>query len=208
METLWAPWRHTYITGEHGTDRPKGVPAELASWPGPDSGCVFCNMLRSVRWAIEQGMDRTEAERAAGILSLGTEVYTCLNAFPYNTGHLMIVPYTHVPRLLDLDRAAATEMIVTAQLMEQTLRSVYGPNGLNLGANIGQAAGAGVADHLHLHMLPRWEGDTNFMTTIAEARVLPESLGVTWSRLREAIHRKQPPLGARAPISHPCTVRD
>ena len=96
----------------------------------------------------------------------------------------MIVPYAHLSSLADLSADAASELIHTAQRVERSLREVYNPGGLNLGCNLGEAAGAGIADHLHLHILPRWSGDTNFMTTVAESRVLPESLGVTWERLR------------------------
>lgn len=190
MQTLWAPWRHAYITGQDAKDRPRGVPAALAAWPGPDTGCVFCNMLAAVRWGTEEGMPAAEAERAAGVVCFGKDVFVCLNAFPYNSGHLMVLPYAHLSRLMDLPQPAAAEMMETAQKMEAVLRSVYRPDGINLGINIGQAAGAGVADHLHLHMLPRWAGDTNFVTTVAEARVLPEGLEVTWARLREALHGK------------------
>lgn len=190
MQTLWAPWRHTYVTGQDGGARPRGVPAALAGWPGPDTGCVFCNMLGAVHWATATGMPAEEAERAAGIVWWGTAVFVCLNAFPYSSGHIMVLPCAHLSRLMDVPRATGAEMMATAQDMEETLRSVYRPDGINVGINIGQAAGAGVADHLHLHMLPRWAGDTNFVTAIAETRVLPESLEVTWTRLRDALAAK------------------
>ena len=110
--------------------------------------------------------------------------FVCLNAFPYSSGHVMIIPYAHVPTLMELPTITAAAMMEVAQQVERSLRKAYHPNGLNLGCNIGEAAGAGIANHLHLHALPRWSGDTNFMTALAETRVQPESLDVSWARLR------------------------
>ena len=182
METLWAPWRYAYVSGKE-TDR-AGVPHELTGWPGPDTGCVFCNMLGSVQWAIAKGVQAEEAQRTAGILRMGKTCFVCLNAFPYTSGHVMIVPYDHLSSLAELPSEAAVEMIHTAQSVERSLRAAYSPGGLNLGCNLGEAAGAGIASHLHLHALPRWSGDTNFMTTVGQVRVAPEDLAVTWRRLR------------------------
>ena len=185
MDRLWTPWRYTYITsGDHTRE---GVPQALAAWPGEDRHCVFCNMVASLQWAISEGTAPAQAEKAAWILERGATCYTCLNAYPYSSGHVMVVPYLHCASLGDLPRDTAIELIETAQRAERALRSVYHPDGLNLGLNLGQAAGAGVADHLHLHALPRWVGDTNFMTVIGETRILPETLDVTWTRLREAL---------------------
>ena len=143
-------------------------------------------MIASVDFAIAAGADPAAAEQAAFILHRGKTCYLCLNAFPYSTGHVLIVPYTHTGSLAALEAIAATEMIFLAQATERALRQVYRPDGLNFGLNLGESAGAGVADHLHMHGLPRWSGDTNFMTVTAETRVLPETLDVTWDRLRPA----------------------
>ena len=183
MDLLWTPWRYAYVTAADGATRP-GVPDRLAAWPG-DTGCVFCNLMASVDFAIANGMSADEAEAAAGLVKRGTHCYICLNAFPYTSGHLMVLPYAHLDRLAALPQAAAHEMMDLAQLTEQALDKLYRPHGLNFGINLGRAAGAGVAGHLHLHALPRWAGDTNFMTTVAETRVLPEDLATTWKRMRE-----------------------
>ena len=185
MDRLWTPWRGQYITGK--LPGRKGVPEALSGWPGEDTGCVFCNMLASVQWAKQAGMPGNEADRAAGILTLATHCFVCLNAFPYSSGHLLILPYCHTASLADLPTAAATELIVLAQQAEGWLREVYSPDGLNLGMNLGEAAGAGIAAHLHLHALPRWAGDGNFMLTTADTRVLPETPADTWNRLRRVI---------------------
>jgi ATP adenylyltransferase len=183
MDRLWTPWRYNYVTRAEKTLR-KGVPAELDAWEG-ELGCVFCNMIAAVEHAIALGMEPEEAERAARIVYRGTHCFVCLNAFPYSTGHVMVIPYVHIDTLAGLESAAAMEMMALAQRTETCLRSVYRPDGLNFGLNLGEAAGAGVAGHIHLHALPRWSGDTNFMTVTAETRVLPETLEITWSKLRE-----------------------
>lgn len=184
MDRLWTPWRNSYVTG--AVAGMPGVPVELADWPGPDTGCVFCNMLCSVRWAEAQGR-RDEAERAAGILLMAENCFACLNKFPYSTGHLMILPYLHTASLAELPSETAAELIGIGQRAERWLRLTYRPDGLNFGMNLGEAAGAGVAGHLHLHALPRWIGDGSFMMTVAEARILPEGLGDTWQKLRAVI---------------------
>lgn len=187
MDRLWTPWRYQYVSTAESTRR-QGVPPELEAWPG-DSDCVFCNMIAAVGHAVESGMPVEEAERAAKILERGPRTFLVLNAYPYSTGHLMVVPYRHLSSLAELDRETAHELIESAQRAEQALRAVYSPHGLNFGMNLGKAAGAGVEAHLHLHGLPRWAGDTNFMTTVGETRVLPETLDITWERLRPALAR-------------------
>jgi ATP adenylyltransferase len=184
MDQLWTPWRFAYVTNADGAPRP-GIPAKLNAWPG-DTGCVFCNLVKSVDYAIEQGMNAEEAELAAGLVVRGKHCYICLNAYPYTSGHVMVVPYAHLDRLAGLTTGAAHEMMDLARQTELVLEELYVPHGLNFGMNLGKAAGAGVAGHLHLHALPRWMGDTNFMTTVAESRVLPEDLTTTWTRMREA----------------------
>jgi ATP adenylyltransferase len=184
MDYLWTPWRFAYITSAESAVRP-GVPEALASWPG-DNGCVFCNLIASVDHAIAGGMDRDKAEATAGLVLRGEHCFICLNAYPYTSGHVMVLPYAHIDRLAKLATDAAHELMDLAQQTERVLQQLYLPHGFNFGLNIGHAAGAGVAGHIHLHAMPRWTGDTNFMTTIGETRVLPEDLETTWKRMRQA----------------------
>jgi ATP adenylyltransferase len=184
MDYLWTPWRYNYVTTADKAVR-AGVPARLAAWQG-DTGCVFCNLLAAVDHAIAVGMDRDEAESAAGIVLRAKHCFICLNAFPYTSGHVMAMPYAHLDRLAALPVATAHELMNLAQRTERVLDRVYTPHGFNFGMNVGQAAGAGVAGHIHLHAMPRWVGDTSFMTTVAESRTLPEDLDTTWKRLRAA----------------------
>ena len=170
------------------TSRP-GVPAALSAWTesgAADCGCVFCNMIAAVDYAVAQGMPIAEAEKAAHVLVRAKTCFLCLNAFPYTTGHILIVPYRHVDSLAGLPSEDAQEMMALAQRVERVLRAVYRPAGMNFGLNLGGAGGAGIADHIHMHALPRWIGDTNFMTATADTRVLPEALDTTWTRIREA----------------------
>ena len=183
MDRLWTPWRYHYITGQ-GTGR-KGVPEALDAWPGEDTGCVFCNLLAAVNWAKADGMAAEQADEAGLIVTMRRECFVCLNRFPYSNGHMMILPYVHTASLAAVPRSTAEEMIGVAQEAEGWLRKLYRPDGLNMGINMGEAAGAGVAGHLHLHALPRWVGDSSFMTTVGETRVLPELLQETWRRLRD-----------------------
>lgn len=184
MDHLWTPWRFAYVTSADTKAR-AGVPTALESWPG-DLGCVFCNLIAAVDYAIENGMDPDKAESAGGVVLRGRENFVCLNAYPYTSGHVMIVPYAHLDRLASLPTETAREMMDLAQRTERAFESAYNPQGFNFGLNVGHAAGAGVAGHVHLHAMPRWVGDTNFMTTVAETRVLPEDLETTWKRLRQA----------------------
>lgn len=185
MDLLWTPWRYAYITGQSEQAR-RGVPKALSAWQG-DTGCVFCNLLAATDYAIEHGMAREEAEEAAGILERGRTCFLVLNAFPYNNGHLMIMPYMHEASLAGLPAEVAAEMMSGSRRAERALRSVYRPQGLNLGLNLGESAGAGVAGHIHMHAIPRWGGDTNFMTVIGETRILPEMLAESWKRIRTAL---------------------
>jgi ATP adenylyltransferase len=120
------------------------------------------------------------------IVFRGSHNFVVLNRFPYTSGHLMVVPYRHVSDLSGLDDAGASELMALTRASERHLRATYRPDGLNLGMNIGESAGAGIAGHIHMHVLPRWTGDANFMTTVGQTRVLPEELDVTWRRLKEA----------------------
>jgi ATP adenylyltransferase len=184
MDRFWTPWRYDYVTTAEKAVRP-GIPEALALWSG-DTGCVFCNLIASVDHAIAQGMEPKQAEAAAGLVLRGKHCFICLNAFPYTSGHVMAMPYAHLDRLALLPADAAHELIELAQLTERALNRVYTPHGFNFGMNVGQAAGAGVAGHIHLHAMPRWVGDTSFITTVGETRVLPEALETTWMRLRAA----------------------
>ena len=193
MDRLWTPWRYNYITGaqtSHEAKGRKGVPRALAEWPGPadpaESECVFCNLLGSVEWSIANGIDPNAAERAGLIVARLRDCFVCLNAFPYSSGHVLLVPRQHTDSLAKLAAEQAAELMAEAQNVERILRRTYNPDGINFGMNLGEAAGAGIADHLHLHGLPRWFGDTNFMTVAAETRVLPETLEDTWERLHTA----------------------
>lgn len=159
-ERLHAPWRMEYVgrTGE----KPEG--------------CVFCAAART-----------EECDQDHLIIHRADYCFVILNRFPYNCGHLMIVPYQHTAELGDLSGETYAEMLRLATLCMEALRRTMRPEGFNLGMNIGQVAGAGIADHLHLHVVPRWAGDTNFMPVLGNVRVLPESLERTWQRLRDAL---------------------
>lgn len=187
MDRLWTPWRYEYVSRSRESSAP-GVPEELNAWvnsPGAQvTDCVFCNMIRAVDYAVANGMTEVEAERAVHLLVRAEHCFLCLNAFPYGTGHILLVPYRHVPSLAELPSFEAEEMIRLAQQVERVLRQIYRPDGLNFGINLGEAGGAGIADHLHMHALPRWIGDTNFMTVTANTRVLPETPDTTWERIR------------------------
>ena len=160
MDYLWTPWRYAYITTA-----------------GKVSGCVFCDLPK-------EGDDAK-----VGIVHRGEHCFVILNTYPYTSGHVMVVPYAHLDEMQKLPEAAANEMMALAQKMEGVLRTLYSPDGINVGMNIGRAAGAGVAGHIHMHILPRWVGDTNFMTTTGESRVLPESLEMTYQRIKGAMEQ-------------------
>lgn len=156
MDQLFRPWRYAYVSATRS-----------------DQGCVLCRIAAG----------SPEGDRDRLVLGRRDHHFVVLNAFPYNTGHLMIVPYAHVATLADLAPGALGELAELAQRAEAALREAYRPEGFNLGMNLGVSAGAGIADHLHLHVLPRWAGDTNFMSVTGETRVLPEALQDTWTRL-------------------------
>jgi ATP adenylyltransferase len=165
MDYLWTPWRYAYIT-------------TAAKHDGKPEGCIFCELPKL-------------SDPDAKIIYRGRHCFVILNSFPYTSGHVMVVPFAHMDELHKLPDTAAQEMMSLSQRMEGVLRQVYSPDGINLGMNIGRAAGAGVAGHIHMHILPRWVGDTNFMTVTAESRVLPEALDETFQRLTEALKRAE-----------------
>ncbi len=158
MKHLWAPWRIEYI---------KGTPSE---------GCIFCVLPH-------EGRDRDHC-----ILHQGQHVFVMLNTFPYNSGHLMVVPHRHVADLGALGDDEALELVHFTTAAMEAIGETYGAEGFNVGLNIGRAAGAGIVDHVHLHVVPRWVGDTNFMPVLGEVKVLPEDLSVTYDRLAPALH--------------------
>src|SRR5215831_9027202 len=156
MDFLFTPWRYAFVTGAHDT-----------------STCLFCELPRA-------GKDEQTL-----IVHRDKHCFVILNAYPYTSGHVMVVPYQHVDQLQQLALEAAQEMMKLTQKLEGVLRELYHPEGLNLGMNLGKAAGAGVAGHVHLHVLPRWVADANFMSVIGETRVLPEDLATTYRRIKE-----------------------
>ena len=158
MDYLWTPWRYAYVTA-----------AEKIS------GCVFCDLPK-------EGDDAK-----VRIVYRSQNCYIVLNTYPYTPGHVMIVPFAHLDELQKVPAAAANEMMELAQRMERVLRVLYSPDGINMGLNIGKAAGAGVAGHIHMHVLPRWVADSNFASVIGETRILPESLEMTYERIKGAL---------------------
>jgi len=160
MDYLWTPWRYAYVSTAEKT-----------------GGCVFCD-------AMNAGDDAK-----VRIVYRGQHCFVILNTYPYTPGHVMIVPYAHLDELRKLPSEAATEMMELSQRMESLLRELYSPDGVNLGMNIGKAAGAGIAGHIHMHVLPRWVADANFLSVVSETRVLPETLAETWKRMTTALRK-------------------
>jgi ATP adenylyltransferase len=155
---LWSPWRMAYIRGAHVS-----------------SGCLFCRVWRA------------RADRTNLVLARRPHALLLLNRYPYNPAHMMVAVARHVGVFHALTAAERSDLVDLTGLAERALAAEYAPHGMNVGANIGRVAGAGVEGHLHLHLVPRWNGDTNFMPVIGATRVLPESLGRTWTRLRRAL---------------------
>ena len=154
MENLWSPWRMKYVTD---TDNP--------------DGCVFCT-------APAQANDLANL-----IVNRGKDCFAILNRYPYTSGHLMVVPFAHASSIELLTPEVRAELFEMVNHAIGVLREVYHPDGFNVGINMGEAAGAGIAEHAHVHIVPRWAGDTSFMSTVGETRVIPEELGVTWQRI-------------------------
>lgn len=163
MDYLWTPWRYAYVTR------------------APKAGdCIFCDLAKS------------QDDAASHIVYRGQHCFIILNTYPYTPGHVMVIPFAHLDELRKLPTAAANEMMHLLQRMEAVLRSLYTPDGVNLGMNIGKAAGAGVADHIHIHILPRWVADANFVSVIGETRILPETLDITYQRIKKALAEVSP----------------
>jgi ATP adenylyltransferase len=159
MERLWSPWRLAYVTGTSGSQQ-----------------CIFCDAL-------------ARAEHDPLVVARGAHAFVILNLFPYNSGHLMVVPNRHVGTLAGLTLDEATEVMRFTQSAESVLTDVYQPQGINVGINLGRPAGAGIVDHVHVHLVPRWTGDTNFMSVVGNVRVLPEEVHQSAERLRPAFAR-------------------
>ena len=159
MHHLWSPWRLAYITGEK-----------------TGNGCVFCDA-------------QADAEAASLIVHRGTTCFVILNLFPYNNGHLMVIPKRHIATLGAATDQERHEMIDLTALCEAAVTEAYSPHGMNMGINLGKPAGAGVLDHVHVHIVPRWNGDTNFMSVVGNTRVLPEAMDETAGRLRPIFER-------------------
>ena len=170
MERLWSPWRLAYVSG---------------SSAGQPKGCVFCEAQRDL-----------EAQGSL-VLARGAACFVILNLYPYNNGHLMVVPNRHVARLADAAPEELGELMRLTQVSEMVLTEAYQPQGLNVGMNLGRSAGAGIADHMHIHVVPRWTGDTNFMSVVGEVRVLPEDMEDTARRLKPLFDRLMASASAR-----------
>jgi len=159
MDYLWTPWRYRYVSEARNV-----------------TGCVFCDLPAANR------------DEESLIVLRGANTFVILNRYPYTSGHVMIVPFAHTADFPGLDTATTAEIMLLAQRVQAALEGIYHPDGFNLGMNLGRSAGAGIADHLHLHLLPRWSGDTNFMTTVSETRMQPEELSTTYTKLRKALN--------------------
>jgi ATP adenylyltransferase len=157
VDLLWSPWRYDYITG---------------SGAAKTTGCAFCGILSN-----------SASDEENFILLRAGFNFVVLNIYPYGTGHLLIVPYDHLADLSSAEKAATDEMMDLTKRVQAAIAGAYRPDGFNIGLNLGKAAGAGVADHYHLHILPRWIGDVNFMTTFGQTRTIPETLRTTFDKL-------------------------
>jgi len=165
MDFLWSPWRYQYVTTA-----------------GQAQDCIFCTLPAENR------------DRENYIVYRGRLNFVILNRYPYTSGHLMVVPFEHAPLVAQVAEETLMEMILLVRRAETYVRANYNPDGLNMGINVGRAAGAGVTGHIHMHVLPRWIADANFMTSVGETRVLPEDLSVTYEKLWRAFQGDSPPL--------------
>lgn len=173
LDRIWAGWRSEFVSGAAGA-----APGSSEQGNGGGRrGCVFCNILAS-------GLPDDETHIVWR--QPGGRVFVILNAYPYTSGHLLAMPVRHVGDLEDLVPGESADLWQAVSLGVRAVKAAYAPEGVNIGANLGRAAGAGVPGHFHMHVLPRWTGDTNFMTTVANARVLPEPLGESAAKLRAA----------------------
>jgi ATP adenylyltransferase len=155
LEIIWTPWRYEYVNSVDERE-----------------GCIFCEKPKE------------DNDRENLVVSRGKRCFAILNLFPYTTGHIMIAPYEHTGTIEELDPETLTEMMVLAQRSMYAIREAFGPDGFNLGINISRVAGAGIKDHVHLHLVPRWAGDSNFMAVIAETKIFPRTLDEVWLALK------------------------
>jgi ATP adenylyltransferase len=167
LDQLWAGWRQEYVVAATEADR--------ARTEGGAPECVFCRIAASGPPSVDNG-----------VVWCGEQSLAVLNLYPYASGHLLVMPLRHESSLAGLSPTESAVLFETVRRAVAALETAYRPDGVNLGANLGRAAGAGIPDHLHLHVLPRWSGDTNFMTTVAGTRVIPETLAGAWRALHEA----------------------
>ena len=191
-DSLWAPWRMKWIAKAAGRPKARGasvVAAKKGSTSLADASkaqktCLFCRVAKS------------RSDRRDLVLARRPHAMLMLNRYPYASAHLMVAVKRHAARFLELEAAERADLLDLVALAERALEQEYEPHGVNYGMNVGRVAGAGFPGHLHLHMVPRWDGDTNFMPVIARTRVLPESLAATWGRLRRRIAALERPRGA------------
>ena len=172
MDHLWSPWRYNYVSS---------VPAEAPT----GQRCLFCRTGAIIQTGGGGQQELADTENL--VVRRDRLSFILLNRYPYSAGHVLIAPYAHVASLEEAETDALEEIMRSAKQIEGALRREYRPEGFNLGFNIGKCAGAGIAGHIHLHIIPRWTGDASFVTTVGETRVLPEELAVTYRRLREAL---------------------
>ncbi len=168
LDHLWAGWRSDYIVEATERERAQGIARESAE-------CVFCRLAAS-----------GPPSEDTLVVWRGDLTFVVMNAYPYASAHVLVLPLRHTATLGELSQAESSELWWATQRAVATIEKAYDPDGLNLGANLGRAAGAGIPSHVHLHVLPRWSGDTNFMTSVSETRVLPETLQLSWKRLTDA----------------------
>jgi ATP adenylyltransferase len=165
MQNIWAPWRAEYFLNEKPKD------------------CIFCSK------SSQKDLSGNPSNDAANYLLIRERTcFAILNAYPYTGGHLMVAPYRHTGELNDLTDDELKDILILARQCKNHLQMVFKPNGFNIGFNLGTAAGAGIAEHLHLHVVPRWDGDTNFMTVLSDSRVVSEGLKQTYDKLMKMIH--------------------
>ena len=181
LARLWAPWRSSYVTGDVGHQLP-GLNEEQDAADEPTVTCVFCQV----------SADHAPDDAQALVVYRGAKVYVVLNAYPYNPGHVMVVPYRHVAELTDVDDHEMAETWALTRRAVEIVGDAMSPQGFNVGMNLGRASGAGIADHLHQHVVPRWAGDTNFMTTTGSStRVLSQALAEVYAVLAPAFSRSE-----------------
>jgi diadenosine tetraphosphate (Ap4A) HIT family hydrolase len=166
LEQLWAGWRHRYVADATAAEREDS---------GTDEGCVFCRLAAAGPPSVDNG-----------VVWRGATCFCVLNAYPYASGHVLVLPLRHLERLDELTPDESAELWGATKDAAAAIEAAYRPDGLNVGANLGRAAGAGIPRHLHFHVLPRWSGDTNFMTTVGGVRVMPQSLADSWAQLHPA----------------------